>query len=178
MFPRHLFLAKLSCALFILCLLASACSNKRDSGLTQQRVATLLDKWQTAQKSDDITGVVDCLSRKFHYKMTFKNLGPTETRAGDYEDYVEDTKRGFSEGQMLSSERTVTMIAVNPDGQGAQVMSEVHDTYNFDGRLFRTVSMGTTTVELEDGKAVITAIDHVVSPDSGNRQQVFQSNYD
>jgi len=119
--------------------------------------------------SDDLEGVTACLSTKLRYKMTFKGFGPTETRAGDYREYVEATKIGFDAGQGLSVNRTMGAIGVQPDGQSASVIGEVHYSMTVEGRLFRTVSTGTMTVGLEDGRAVITAIDQIVEPDYEGR---------
>ncbi len=68
-------------------------------------------------------------------------------------------------------------IGVQPDGQSASVMAEVHDAMTVGGRLFRTVSTGTMTVGLEDGRAVITAIDQVVTPDYEGRQPFQTTRY-
>jgi hypothetical protein len=169
MFPRSSFPAKLACALAALCLLAGACKTKEAGVLTQPQVADLLRKWDAAQMSNDIAGVTACLSTKLKYKMTVKGFGPTDTLAGDYREYLESTKRGFSTGQNLSTNRTMGVIGVQPDGQSASVMGEVHDAFTVGGKLYRTVSTGTMTVELEDGRAVITAIDEIVEPDYEGR---------
>jgi hypothetical protein len=174
MFPRNSFSAKLLCALTALCLLAGACKTKESGVLTQSQVADLLRKWDAAQMNDDIEGVTACLSPKLRYKMTFKGFGPTETRAGDYREYIESTKIGFDAGQSLSVNRTIGTIGVYPDGQSASVIGEVHYAMTVEGKYFRTVSSGSMTVGLEDGRAVITYIDQVVSPDSEGRQP-FQS---
>ena len=93
MFPRHPSFAKLACALAAaLCLLAGACTARKEPGvLTQSQAADLLRKWDAAQSNSDPAGVAACLSRKLRYKMTFKGFGPTETRAGDYREYMEAT---------------------------------------------------------------------------------------
>ena len=54
------------------------------------------------------------------------------------------------------------------------MFSEVRYAMVVEGRLFRTVSSGTMNIGLEDGRAVFTAIDQVVTPDSEGRQP-FQS---
>lgn len=169
MSPRNSFPAKLLCALTLLCLIACACSTKEPGVLTQPQVADLLQKWDAAQMNDDIKGVTACLSPKLKYKMTFKGFGPTETKTGDYREYVESTKIGFDAGESLSTNRTMGAIGVQPDGQSASVIGEVHYSMTVEGRLFRTVSTGTMTVGLEDGRAVITAIDQIVEPDYDGR---------
>lgn len=171
MLPRHPPLAKLACALAALCLLAaSACGTKKEPGvLTQPQVEALLQQWDAAQKNEDIAGVTACLSTKLKYKIYFKLSGTTDTVAGDYREYVESTKRGFSAGETLSTTRGMSAIGVEPDGQSASVMAEVHDSMIVEGRLYRTVSTGTMTVGLEDGRPVITAIDQIVSPDYEGR---------
>lgn len=176
MFPRNPFFAKLACALAALSLLAaSGCSSKKERGsltqLTQPEVTALLRKWDDAQMSSDLEGVTACLSPRLRYKSTVKGFGPTETTEGDYAEYLASTKRGFSTaGQNISTNRTISAIGVNPDGQSASVIAEVHDVFTVNGRLFRTVSSGGMTIGLEDGRAVITSIDDVVTPDSENRQ--------
>ena len=174
MFPRKSSSAKLLCALAALLALV-ACNTKKEPGvLTQPQVAELLRKWDAAQMNSDLDGVVACLSKSLRHKYTFKGFGPTDTMAGGYREYIEATKRGFGAAQTISGNRTMGTIAVNPDGQSASVLSEVHYAMNVEGELFRTVSSGTMTVGLEDGRAVITSIDQVVTPDSEGRQP-FQS---
>ncbi|HJU56734.1 MAG TPA: hypothetical protein VJ715_19270 [Pyrinomonadaceae bacterium] len=169
MSTRNSFSAKLLCALAALCLLASACSTKEPAVLTQPQVAELLQKWDAAQMNDDIKGVTACLSPKLRYKLTFKGFGPIETKTGDYREYIESTKIGFDAGQSLSTNRTMGAIGVQPDGQSASVIGEVHYSMTVEGRLYRTVSTGTMTVGIEDGRAVFTAIDQLVEPDYEGR---------
>lgn len=172
MLPRNSSFVRLACALAAL-LAASACATKtKETGtLTQPQVSALLQKWDNAQMSSDLEGVTACLSQRLRYKTTYKGFGPTETRAGDYREYLESTKRGFgSAGQNLSTNRTISAIGVNPDGQTAAVISEVHEVFTIEGKLFRTVSSGSMTIGLEDGRAVITGIEQVVTPDSEGRR--------
>ena len=169
MFPRNSFPAKLLCALTLLCLIASACKTKEASVLTQPQVKDLLQKWDAAQMNEDIEGVTACLSKKLQYKIYFKLTGTTDTVAGDYREYVESTRRGFSAGDSLNTKRTFGAIGVEPDGQSASVLGEVHDAVNVGGRLYRTVSTSTMTVGLEDGRAVFTNIDQIVEPDYDGR---------
>ena len=169
MSPRNSFSAKLLCTLAALCLLASACSTKEPGVLTQPQVEDLLRKWDAAQASEDIQGVTACLSTKFKYKIYYKLTGTTDTVAGDYREYLESTKRGFSAGEPLSTTRGMSAIGVEPDGQSASVMAEVHDSMIVEGRLYRIVSTDSMTIGLEDGRAVITAIDKIVSPDYEGR---------
>jgi hypothetical protein len=171
MSPRNSCFVKLACVLAALCLFASACSKKEPGVLTQPQVAKLLQKWDAAQTNEDLAGVTACLSPKLQYKIYYKLTGTTDTVTGDYREYLESTKRGFnSSGQTLGSNRTMGVIGVQPDGQSASIMGEVHDAFTAGGKLYRTVSTGTMTVELEDGRAVITAIDEVVTPDYEGRQ--------
>ena len=179
MLPRNPSLAKLACALAALCLLAGvACNTKKEPGvLTQSQVTELLQKWDAAQMNEDLEGVTACLSRKLQYKFYFKLSGKTDVVAGDYREYLESTKRGFSAGDSISTNRTMGAIGVEPNGQSATVMAEVHDSMTVGGRLYRTVSTGTMTVGLEDGRAVITAIDQIVTPDYEGRQPFETSRY-
>jgi hypothetical protein len=170
MFPRSSSYAKLACALAALCLFASACSTKESAVLTQPQVAELLQKWDAAQTNEDLAGVTACLSTKFQYKIYYKLTGTTDTVTGDYREYLESTKRGFnSSGQNLGTNRTMGVIGVEPDGQSASVLGEVHDAFTVEGKLYRTVSTSTMTIGLEDGRAVITAIDETVEPDYDGR---------
>lgn len=171
MLPRNSFSAKLLCALAALSLLAaSACNTQKEPGvLTQPQVADLLRKWDAAQTNEDIEGVTACLSTKLQYKIYYKLSGTTDTMTGDYRKYVESTRRGFSSGDSVNTNRTMGAIGVEPDGQSASVMGEVHDAVIIEGRLYRTVSTGTMTVGLEDGRAVFTAIDQIVTPDYEGR---------
>jgi hypothetical protein len=161
---------KFACALAALCLLACACSTKEPAALTQPQVAELLQKWDAAQMNGDIEGVAACLSKKLQYKMTYKLFRTTDTDAGDYRKYIAGTKRGFSIGGSISTERKMSAIGVEPDGQSATVLGEVHDALLVEGKLYRIVLTGTMTVGLEDGRAVITAIDQVVTHDYEGRQ--------
>jgi hypothetical protein len=169
MFPRNSSVAKLACALAALCLLACACSTKGPAALTQPQVAELLQKWDAAQTNEDIAGVTACLSTKLQYKIYYKLTGTTDTVTGDYREYLESTKRGFSAGDSLNTKRTMGAIGVEPDGQSASVLGEVHEAFTVGGRLYRTVSTSTMAVGLEDGRAVITGIDETVEPDYEGR---------
>jgi hypothetical protein len=169
MSPRNSSFAKLACALAALCLFASACSTKEPGVLTQPQVAELLRKWDAAQTNEDLAGVTACLSTKFRYKIYYKLTGTTDTVTGDYKEYLESTKRGFSAGDSLNTKRTMGAIGVEPNGRSASVLGEAHEAFTVGGKLYRTVSTGTTTVGLEDGRAVITAIDEVVEPDYEGR---------
>ncbi|HWT00826.1 MAG TPA: hypothetical protein VN256_11320 [Pyrinomonadaceae bacterium] len=169
MSPRNSFPATLLCALAVVCLFASACKTKEPGVLTQPQVAELLQKWDAAQMNEDIDGVTACLSKKLRYKITFKRFGPTDSDTGDYREYVEATKRGFGAGDSISANRTMGGIGIYADGQSASVMGEVHYSMTVAGRLYRTVSTGTMTVGLEDGRAVFTNIDQIVEPDYEGR---------
>ena len=169
MSPRNSFPVKLICALAALCLLACACSKKESAVLTQPQVEDLLRKWDAAQTNEDIAGVTACLSPKLKYVIYYKLTGTTDTVKGDYREYLESTKRGFSAGESLNTKRTMGAIGVQPDGQSASVLGEVHDAFLIEGRLYRTVSTSTMTVGLEDGRAVITGIDEIVEPDYDGR---------
>ena len=172
MFPRNSSSAKKSlCALAaLLCLLASsACAKKEPSTLTEAQVEELLRKWDAAQTNEDIAGVTACLSKKFKYVTYFKLTGTTDTVRGDYSEYLESTKRGFSAGDTLGTNRTMSAIGVEPDGQSASVMAEVHYSMTVGDRLHRIVSTDTMKVGLEDGRAVFTNIDQIVEPDYDGR---------
>ena len=134
--------------------------------MTQQQVSAFLAEWDAAQQRHDLEAVAARLSPKFQYEMTVKGFGPTETETGDYGRYIKDTKSGFDSSQSLNSKREMTLIAVNPDGQSASVLFDVRDAMSIEGRLYRTMSSGTMTVGLEDGKMVITSIKFVASPAS------------
>ena len=171
MLPRNSSFAKLACALAALCLLAaSACSTKEPAILTQPQVADLLQKWDAAQLNADIEGVTACLSTKLQYKMYYRLYGAGDTDTGGYREYIEGTKRGFTIGKPISTERKLSSIGVQPDGQSAIVLGEVHDAMTIDGKLYRVVLTGTMTVGLEDGRAVITDIDQTVTFDREGRQ--------
>ncbi len=172
MTPRNLSFAKFACALAAL-LVASACTTKpKETGaLTQPQVTALLQKWDDAQMSRDLEGITACLSTRLLYKKTYKGLGPTETETGDYRKYMEATKRGLgADGQNISTSRTIDTIGVNPGGQTAAVLTEVRDVFTIEGNLFRTVSSGTMTIGLEDGRAVITGMDQDVTIVAEGRQ--------
>ena len=168
MFPRNSFPAKLACALAAL-LAASACTTKtKERGtltrLTPPQVEALLRKWDDAGMSRDLEGITACLSTRLQYKKTYQGLGPTETETGDYRQYMDATKEGLgTDGENISTSRTINTIGVNPDGQTAAVVTEVRDLFTVEGNLCRTVSSGTMTIGLEDGRAVITGIDEVVT---------------
>jgi hypothetical protein len=169
--PRDSSFAKLACALAALCLLASsACSTKEPAALTQPQVADLLRKWDKAQLNENIEDVAACLSTKLQYKIYYKLYGAVDTDAGDYREYMEGTKRGFTVGNPISTERKIGSIGVEPDGQRATVLGEVHDAMTIDGKLYRVVLTGTMTVGLEGGRAVITDIDQTVTFDHEGRQ--------
>jgi hypothetical protein len=172
MLPRNLSFVRLACALAAL-LAASACTTgtKETGTLTEPQVAALLQKWDDAQMSRDLEGITACLSARLQYKKTYQGLGPTETDAGDYGKYLAATKRGLgTDGQNLNTSRKIEAIGVNPDGQTAAVVAEVRDVFTLEGKLFRTVSSGTMTIGLEDGRAVITGIDEVVTIKAEGRQ--------
>jgi hypothetical protein len=168
MLPRNPSFVKLACVLAAV-LAASACTTKtKERGtltrLTQPHVEALLRKWDDAQMGEDLEGITACLSPRLQYKKTYQGLGPTETETGDYRQYIDGTKEGLStEGQNISTSRTINNIGVNPDGQTAAVVTEVRDLFTVEGNLCRTVSSGTMTIGLEDGRAVITGINEVVT---------------
>ena len=162
------------CALLALCALSSACSGGQ-KGMTQQKVSAFLAEWDAAQQSHNLEAVAARLSPKFQYEMTVKGFGPTETERGDYDRYIKDTKSGFDSSQSLNSKREMTVIAVDPGGQSASVLYEIHDAMNIEGRFYRTLSSGTMTIELEDDRMVITSMKFVASPAS-DRRHSFQPN--
>ena len=168
MLPRNPSFVKLACALAAL-LAASACATKtKETGtlthLTKPQVEALLRKWDDVQMSRDLEGITACLSTRLQYKKTYHGLGPVETETGDYSKYMKATKEGLAtEGQNMSTSRTINTIGVNPDGQTAAVDTEVHDLFTVERNTFSTVSSGTMTIGLEDGRAVITGMDQVVT---------------
>jgi hypothetical protein len=171
MFPRNKSFPKhIACALLALCLLAGGCSTQSQVVLTRQQVAGFLEGWDSAQQNEDMAAVIFHLSPKLQYKLTIKGFGETETLTGNYQQYLASTKRGFEVGKLNSRERAATMIGVHPGGQSASAVFDLYENVTIEGEVFRTVTAVIMTIEQEDGRPVITSLEYVTSPDTGNRQ--------
>lgn len=164
MFPRNFFTPTLACALISLCLLSSACAKKEKGVITEQQVKALLEEMDRAANNNDADAVVALMSEDARLSVTVEGFGPTQNFSFDREQYEAHIKQSLGMTDVYDYKRGETVIKVEPDGQSAFVIADIIETTKIGELTIGTVSRHTSTLELEDGKLVITRSAAVARP--------------
>ena len=163
MSPNRPLLSILSCALIALCFF-SACSSKHNSVITEQQVSTFLNEMDNAARNKDVDGVVSRMSQDVQLKVTIEGFGPTQTVSLNRDQYRDYSNQSLSVTGDYDYRRGETVIKIEPDGQSAFVADETFETTTVRGQVIRTVSRGTSTLKLENGKLVISRSEATLRP--------------
>jgi ketosteroid isomerase-like protein len=154
--PRKFFTPTLSCVLLALCFLSGACAKKQKGVITEQQVNAFLKEVDRAANSKDIEAVIALLSEDVHLDLTIEGFGPTQTMSLDREQYRKQMEQTLRMTNVYDYKRGETIIKVEPDGQTAFVIADIYETTKIGGQTIGTVSRETSTLEMEDGKLVVT----------------------
>lgn len=164
MLPCKNFTHRLACALIALCLLASGCAKKQKSFITEQQVKAFLEEMDRAVNKNDVDAILAMMSEDVRLYVTTEGFGPTQDLTFDREQYRTHHKQSLGMTGIYDYKRGYTAIKIEPDGQSAIVVAEVFKTADIGEQTIGSVSKQTSTLELKDGKLVITRSAAVARP--------------
>ncbi len=129
--------------------------------LTRTRIERLYANIDRAANERDPEGIVTHMTEDvvIHVSLRLPHAvqDVTMTRA----QYERKIKEGFAAAQDYSFLRKVTNITIAQDGERAQVQSRTLERMTVSGRVAELVGEETATVELRDGRPVITRVQTV-----------------
>lgn len=163
---RHTrFTSTLSCVLMALCFLSSACAKKQKQGfITEQQVNAFMEEMEKAAKSNDVEAILAMMSEDVRFSVTVEGFGEMQNLTFDREQYRAHIKQSFGMANFYDYKRGYTAVKVEPDGQSAFVTAEITETAKIGDQTIGTISTENSTLELEDGKLVITRAAAVSRP--------------
>jgi ketosteroid isomerase-like protein len=164
MFPRKLFTPTLSCALVALCFFSGACAKKQKGVITEQQVNAFMEEMDKAANNNDVEAVVAMMSEDVQLSLTIEGFGPTQNMTFDREQYRAYSKQTMAMTDFYDYKRGYTVVKVEPDGLSAFVAAEITETSTIGEQTVGGVSRQTSTLEMVDGKLVITRSAAVMSP--------------
>jgi hypothetical protein len=176
MYSRKFFTHCISCSLVALCLLSTACARKEKGVITEQQVNALMEEMDRAANNNDVDAIVALMSKDARLSITMEGFGPTQTLYFDreqYRDYIEQTLKMTD---VYDYKRGETVIKIEPEGHRALVVADIIETSTIDGRTIGTIARETSTLEIEDGKLVITrgaAVARPLPPATKARRAAF-----
>lgn len=156
MFPRRLFIPTLFSALIALCFLSGACAKKQKAVITEQQVTTLMEEMDRAANNNDVEAIMALMSEDVRLSVTVEGFGQTQNFTFDREQYKKHIEQTLGMTNVYDYKRGYTVIKVEPDGQSAFVTAEITETAKIGDQTIGTISTENSTLELEDGKLVIT----------------------
>ena len=165
MFPRRFFIPTFSSALIALCLLSSACAKKQKQGfITEQQVNAFMEEMEKAANRNDVDAILAMMSEDVRLSVTVEGFGQTQNLTFDREQYRAHIKQSLGMTNFYDYKRGYTAIQIEPDGQSAFVTAEITETAKIGDQTIGTVSTENSTLELENGKLVITRAAAVSRP--------------
>ena len=156
MFLRKFFTPTLFSALIALCFLSSACTKKQQGVITEQQVNALMEEMDRAANNNDVEAIMALLSEDVRLSVTVEGFGQSQNLTFDREQYRAHLKQSLGMTNFYDYKRGYTVVKVEPDGQSAFVNAEITETAKIGDQTIGTVSIENSTLELEDGKLVIT----------------------
>lgn len=164
MFPRKNFTPSISCTLIALCFLLSACAKKEKSVITEQQVNAFLQEMDRAANNNDADGILALMSKDVRLSIKIEGFGPTQTLSFDREQYRTHLKQSLGMTDVYDYKRGETVIKIEPDGQSAFVVADIMETSKIGQQTIGTIARETSTLEMEDGKLVVTRTAAVARP--------------
>lgn len=164
MFPRKNFIPNISCALIALCFLLSACAKKEKGAITEQQVNAFLQEMDRAANNNDADAILALMSKDVRLSVKIEGFGPTQNLSFDREQYKTHIKQSLGMTDVYDYKRGETVIKIEPDGQSAFVVADIMETAKIGQQTIGTIARETSTLEMEDGKLVVTRSAAVARP--------------
>ncbi len=132
-------------------------------GLTENRITAVLEKLDRAANERDVEGILMHIAPDAVLHVSVEGPQQTPQRLVLTRDqYGAILQQGFDVADDYGFLRRTNRIQVAPDGQRAEVESRTLENTTTGGRTTQAESVETTTIELRDGRPMITKLNAVV----------------
>jgi hypothetical protein len=126
--------------------------------ITRGEINAMLVAVDKAANRRDVAGVCAPLAPNVVIKLTIQGQGSYTWNRAQYKSYMEQS---FRAAQKYQYKRSNTKISIAPDGQSARLTATIHETVQVNSMTVRGITNETSTLRVQGGRTVITAINGV-----------------
>jgi hypothetical protein len=136
---------------------------KSVSEISEEDVRKISNEIQTSAINKDIEGTMKFFAPNIIINVTADTpFGPQRMRLSP-EEYEAETKRGWAVASEYEYRRENEKIMISEDRRSATAEMDVVESMVIEGRKFRSKTHETVTLEIVDGKILVTVLEAVVA---------------
>lgn len=141
-----------------LCTVLIAASAASAASLTEASIEDMLNTMDHAIQNRSAEGVGKLLSNSFKMTLEMTAYGQKQVMNTNRDEYLDMLREAWAGVTGYKYERTNVKITMLPGGTSAKVTAQVLETVTVQGQSLTTVSAETATVQLIDGRVLVTEV--------------------
>ena len=150
----HLSLVMLAASLVCTFTLLQGCSSK----ISEQEVQSVIQAVDKAANDRSVEGILTHMSDDVVVRLILTDGSKNKLYSLNRAQYAMFLEEGFKVAKEYEYGRKGTKISIAPDGKSAEVSSQTIETMTFPDGSQRSEAEETATLELRNGKVVITSV--------------------